>query len=129
GPQVNTVLFGDCGNENPETPDPETTPTNPSGMYTKDQADGVIDGLPLDHRQLLCEFLPSQGIAQGAQGFEPGWLQIILNSIYGATLTVDGNFGSLSRTSLSAFQQIQGIPVTGIWDSASRSRVSLDLSC
>jgi peptidoglycan hydrolase-like protein with peptidoglycan-binding domain len=129
GSQVNEVLFGECGDDTPPDPNEEDIPTNPAGMYTQVQVDGVIAGMPNTHKQLLCEFLPTQTIVQGAQGFGPGWLQTILNDVYGANLTIDGNFGSLSRTSLSAFQQIQGIPVTGIWDSTSRSKVSLDLSC
>jgi hypothetical protein len=82
--------------------------------------------------QMFPKLAPSLHVAAAAIiSFHPdavSWLQASLNTIDNAGLTVDGQYGPLTRAALEAFQTKNGLAVTGWASDAENSLITLALS-
>ena len=57
-------------------------------------------------------------VVKGDTGDAVCWLQTALNLVSNAGLTVDGDFGANTENAVKAFQETNGLPVTGAADTA-----------
>ena len=64
----------------------------------------------------------------GSTGDDVKWLQNALNTVMGADLDVDGQYGSGTKTAVTNFQKKTGLSADGIFGTDSRNKMKTLLS-
>lgn len=71
---------------------------------------------------------PSRNLKSGSKGDDVRWLQVALNNTISAGLDIDGHFGAKTLAAVKQFQSSNGLTSDGIFGSASRSKMEVELS-
>ncbi|MBR2473011.1 MAG: peptidoglycan DD-metalloendopeptidase family protein, partial [Clostridia bacterium] len=80
---------------------------------------------------LLCLILIIQSafavnLSKGDESDEVMRLQSMLNAIVSAGIKVGGYYGSLTKSSVEKYQELKGLPVTGVYDDQTRDALEAD---
>ncbi|MBR3865437.1 MAG: peptidoglycan DD-metalloendopeptidase family protein [Clostridia bacterium] len=80
---------------------------------------------------LLCLILIIQSVfavnlSKGDESDEVMRLQSMLNAIVSAGIKVGGYYGSLTKSSVEKYQELKGLPVTGVYDDQTRDALEAD---
>ena len=71
---------------------------------------------------------PTRTLKSGTSGNDVKWLQNALNTVMGADLEVDGQYGSGTKTAVTNFQKKTGLSADGIFGTNSRNKMKTLLS-
>ena len=71
---------------------------------------------------------PTRTLNSGSTGDDVKWLQNALNTVMGADLDVDGQYGSGTKTAVTNFQKKTGLSADGIFGTDSRNKMKTLLS-
>ncbi|MCU6763569.1 N-acetylmuramoyl-L-alanine amidase CwlA precursor [uncultured Roseburia sp.] len=68
--------------------------------------------------------VPTRTLKSGSQGNDVKWLQTALNTVLGTKISVDGTYGSDTKTAVADFQKKTGLSSDGIFGTNSRNKMT-----
>lgn len=67
--------------------------------------------------------IPTRALSYGSSGDDVAWVQAILNNVNGTNLSIDGKYGSGTRSAVMTFQRQYGLSADGVVGPATRAKM------